>query len=541
MDSKYWVSAMCMAILAIAGFSLTGCDQPQGGTGITEPAFCIKGEMKMKMKMKSVSLFETAASEKKYLVIAVSVQSSNSYYGSADADGKFWVALPDSEKGNTFVVTVMDKTGQAIGPVMYGVNNGAGSLGLEVKDKVDLGAFYIDDGGIVATITNPSTYSVNTNYYARVGTSNLAVGIASFGKAAGAQVNSSKLGNSLGDKDRDGLIDILDADDDGDGVADDFESDRTIGDRSGLPKGYSISIVQTLSLQEDQLKEFYVADVSNALAKYNLLGLWVKVPPTAAVKSITVLDSTAPSYLSGIQSGPQQAKILWSSEQYMLPKSAEQQHPTEYTLYKAHLYPNVALNAGDAFTFKVIYEDGKTNYYTRMLNYVFKDSMKLSQYSTNAKTSFITYPVVSGRPPMRSDQDLYLTLKPPLDDTGSPITNVDRWKFIFGYGKKPTGGNDQVFSSPTVKIADNWNTTESNAIGHQFGEAGNICMIFTPAEMGTFTGGAYTIKIPKELFKTNLTISGSNYIITSYTIGVTITVSDSINEYRVWMNNVITN
>jgi len=200
----------------------------------------------------------------------------------------------------------------------------------------------------------------------RLNEAGVPVGVPSIGKGAAALTDTPSSDSRQGlDRDRDGLIDLFDADDDGNGVVDDFDAQPTGGDPAAAA-GVTVNLFMNLKLDEQGAQVYFSGDaeaIERSLKTDTVITFEVRgtTTLTRSIAAVRVLGppAPAPEYLSGAT--VLHTATLWSSSDYAL-------NPDGPNHFQAFIVPNALLNAGDNFTFEIRFEDGSSAVFTRMLN-----------------------------------------------------------------------------------------------------------------------------------------------------------------------------
>ncbi len=458
------------------------------------------------------------ASDETYMVVAQSNTTGVIYRGTTDAAGDFQIDIPESEAGNTFVITILGPDGRAVGPVLFGVaTGGEGLTGLELDGEVDLGTIVLPDDPMADTIQPGSDADelddlVDPELAARLDANGVPVGLASQGKGDAADGDGTPE-DQLVDGDEDGLIDMLDADDDGDGTVDDLDGDGEVDD---APSDIHVNFFMNLKISSEQAQTYYAgtaAEIAAALAVDTIITLECMTEPwaTYAITAVHALETPGPTYL------PQADKMLeednplafsgWADLDYAFDEAEDR--------FQAFVRPNALMDAGDTFTVEVSLDDGTSEQYSRMINYVFKNIPKLVQYGTmGALVNFnVTDRSVNGGPerpiPFDGTQDLVLVFNPPPDETGAYLTGLDYTFQIFYYTAVDGPAiNDQI------DVAATWPDAPVGFEGTTFWVAST--------DLTLSPDNTYTFALPKELFPgTVQTTSGGEVAVTAYKIDIT--------------------
>jgi hypothetical protein len=457
------------------------------------------------------------ATAQTYMIVAQSDATGTIYRGTTDASGEFQVDIPEAEAGNTFMITILGPDGQAVGPVLFGVADGDGLTGLELDGEVSLGTIALpDDPGAEAIEPGSDADEldgrVDAELTARLDANGVPIGLASHGKGDAADADGTPE-DQVADGDEDGLIDMLDADDDGDGVVDDLDGDSEV---DGAPSDVHVNFFMNLKIGSEQAPTYYAgtaAEIAAALAVDTIITLECVTEPSAtrAITAVHALETPGPSYL------PEADKMLeednpldfscWADLDYAFDEAEDR--------FQAFVRPNAVMDAGDTFTIEASFDDGTTQQYSRMINYVFKKIPKLVQYgTTGALVDFdVTNPGINGSPsqsiPFDGTQDLMLVFNPPLDETGAYLTGLDYTFQIFYYTAADGPAiNDQI------DIEATWPDPLAGFEGTTFWVA-STDLTLSPDD-------TYTFALPKELFPGMVqTTSGGEAAVAAYKIDIT--------------------
>jgi hypothetical protein len=447
-----------------------------------------------------------------YTVVVQSDATGETYRGETSPDGEFKIDLPAEEHGNSLTATILAPDGQAVGPVVLDAAGGEGVTGLAMDRDADLGTIDLPDDPTQAPIVPGGDSDVadllDPSVTARLNADGAPVGLASVGK--GAEADASGIRDGAVDADGDGLIDMLDADDDGDGVVDDFD---TSSPAPVTPPDTHVNFFMNLKIGADFAPTYYEGStnaIATRLATDTVITLEVMTEPFAT-RSITragMRETPGPSYLPIAQkTGNGGSGALWASTNYAFDPLGDR--------WGVWIIPNAVMEAGDTFTLDVSYDDGTTEQYSRMINYVFKNIPKLIEYgAAGSMTAFALGSGEDGTPshPLEfgGTKDLVLVYEPPPDDTGAPITGTDySFQFSFcGSGGAGIGGND-------IDYEATWPTPIPNLDRSSYW--------VRAADLGDLSAeGTYTVTLPKGIFVDSVTLnSAAVEAISSYKIDIT--------------------
>jgi hypothetical protein len=446
-----------------------------------------------------------------YMVLAQSEETGEIYRGTTDGDGDFEIDIPGSELGNTFMVTILGPDGKAVGPVLFGIAGDDGLAGLALERDASLGTIEIPDDPAQDAIEPGDDGDVDDlvddEVTTRLDEDGVPIGLDSFGKGAAAQSDGDEADQAV-DNDRDGLIDVVDADDDGDGVVDDFEGG---GDPGGPAGDVRFGFFMNLKIYSPDAPTFYAgseAEIAAALAEHTIITVECQAEPQATrqMTAVRALETPGPAYM------PTADHVLEGSTglEYQNWKDAGYAFVEEADRFDAFVRPNTVMEAGDTITVEVTFDDGTTEQYSRMVNFVFKNIPKLVRYGAAGElTEFdVADANVDGtdQKPILFDgtQDLVLVFNPPVDELGNYLTQLDYYSFaIFYTDASGTQLNDQMdgeamWPSPP----SGWNVRGTYTVQQN--------------ELTLAADNTYTVTLPKELFADAITTTTADELPVDY-------------------------
>jgi len=294
---------------------------------------------------------------------------------------------------------------------------------------------------------------------------------------------------------------------------DDFDGD---GDAGGIPADIIVNFFMNLKIGSEQASPYYGKDATAldaALATDTIITFEVMAEPVAtrAITSARLMETPAPSYLPDAdkmtEAEGELASALWADSNYAFDEASDR--------FEAFVRPNAVMDAGDTFSVEVTFDDGTSEQYSRMINYVFKNIPKLVQYgAAGALTDFeIGEAGINGSPhqPIRFDgtQDLVLVFNPPPDETGTYLTDLDYTFEVFYYDAADGGAiNDQI------DIEATWPSPPA-------GFEGTTLWVFAE-DLTLSAENTYTVTLPKERFPGAVqTTSGTEQTVATYKIDIT--------------------
>ncbi len=523
------MSRKFLYVCVVVGFVLAGCSapafDPTGGLGATPtPTPTVTGEPKVMGKIALAQTGKRAYTGKSategYMVVAQSNATGDIFRGVTDVEGNFQITIPEAENGNTFVITILGPDGKAVGPVLFGTAGADGITGLKTQGDENLGTVQIPADpthqAIVPGNDSALVGQSDPNSMTRLNAEGVPVGLATKGKGdQAALAQGDVVSSGKADADKDGLIDMLDADDNGNGKVDDFEGGGTAGP---APKMFHVNFFMNLKVQSEQAQVYYSGTESErnaAVAKDTVITLEVVTDPNSAstIKSVHGVETPGPAYLptATVLSYDGGAPATWLSLGYAFTKETDR--------FEVFVCPGAVMNSGDTFTIEVEFEDGATEQYSRMINYVFKNIPKLLKYGPAGGTLVdfdVNDPNVNGSPskPILFDgtKDLTLVFNPPPDETGAYLTDL-RYDFQMFYFNESDGGQlNQDIDYDATWPAPKPEGMRPNSANYEV----------AIESMPPLVDNTYTITIPKEYFVDAIkTKSGGTKAVTSYKIDIT--------------------
>ncbi|OHE71470.1 MAG: hypothetical protein A2413_18895 [Treponema sp. RIFOXYC1_FULL_61_9] len=494
------------------------------------------------------------------MVIAQAVESNGpTIRAFTGALGDFSLEIPEALRDREFIISLVDASGRAIGPLMNSASqiaNNARSVGMTIGENlgsVDFGNISVAANGLAQTASAVAGISSVADLVARVTDEGVPVGLDAHGKGASALLTTATSVRQVNDKDQDGLIDLLDADDDGDGILDDFDPDTAT---VGLPEHYSVDVGFWLNPSDQDYRMFYQADAD--LAEYvkgkYILEFWFSVTDDAEANSIAqiALDTrNMPPYVSVLMNGPEQNLVAWSSEGYRMGGEALL---SPGKLWKTRLTiaagQKADLQAGDLFSFRVTKKDGGGELIvSQMLNFVFTNIPLLRGIGTDPAnltdfTALMTAAIAnpdapvpgSGSAPLTiaDGSDLTIKFQPPVDDLGLPIRQGDYRISIILY-RAGDGPLAQVWNIDPVT----WNgnpPVDGDGNGYY---NNNHLMLEVPVNQLDWDAGSgtYSLAIPAACFPNQATAQGETvpFAPLRYSVGIVSSIRESQVSFTVFV------
>lgn len=483
----------------------TDADDTTGSDAAADDTFGVTGTISASATAKARARSEGTDAESGYMVVAASNETQELYTTFTDEHGEFKLELPDSEKGNTFIFTIVNPDGRAAGPVLLDEN---GTTGVTMLNPASLGTIELPDNPadqpIEAGKDGDAGAQADLGVGARLDDKGVPVGVPTFGKGDDAKGDKTDAAAQALDADRDGLIDIFDADNDGNGIVDDFEN---ASDKGAIrpDAGFRVNFFTNLKISGNDSAVYYGGDdaaIDAAVAEQTVVTFEV-VPEPGATRKITgvrLSSFPAPDYLSGFTvmapaEGGGQTFQNWKDLDYRFTEKSDR--------WEAFAVPHAVMNAGDTFGVVVEFEDGTAVKFTRMINYVFKNIPQLVGYGS----ADVFSPYTSGDVQFDGTKDFILEFKPPVDETGTPLTGMDYFFEFFFQDSSHMQIND-------IDVSATWPTLPDGFNGNFYFVSRD--QLTTPSADGTFS-----VTLPKELFvNTVVKKDASSVAVSGYQIDI---------------------
>lgn len=445
-----------------------------------------------------------------YKVVVQSAGTMELYTAETDADGNFEVAVPADEAGEVVTMTVVQPDSRVAGQVMFDTTADEGMGAVEIQGDVDVGQVDMPDDPTAAPLMAGDAADLGDSTVAedvttRLNENGVPAGVPNIGRGDEAQGTTTDNVRQQFDKDRDGLIDIFDADDDGDGTIDDFDPDATVN--PGEADGLTINFFMNLKIGDTQAQTFYDGDTAGIedILKHNtVITFEVKTngSETMGITAARIIGppSPAPSYLPlteilGPGSG---GSALWSDSGYAL-------QPDGDNHFQQFVIPNDFMMPGDTFTVEITFEDGSTKTYERMINYVFRSIPKIVSVGPPGAMTDYTGPSTIM---FDGTQDLALEWNPPVDERGELLTGLDYFFEVFYYDADHQQINNIDGAATWASPPAGWDANRT-----VFEVSGTT--LSTPSADGTFT-----VTLPKEIFVDSVETDSGTVAVSSYKIDI---------------------
>ena len=410
-------------VLSLGAFLMFGCGQQTGGSSATTATVSVSGNINSGtvssssiktlgngMHIQAIATSPLAG----YTVLAVDRESGDAYISEAvtDADGKFTIS--DLPSGESFYFELLDSNSKLVAPISFGNANSKAIMAINASSNLDLGQIAYDSskGGASPTVEPTALLDSDSGARLKAGESFIPIGSGNYGKSDDCDNSSSD--DSSSDGDRDGLPNFVDADNDGNGVLDEIDGRHTLEViPSKARRPYLPYVFTNLKVQYEDRDTFQ--------SDYSEFNIAVGLDPAGiSGKTISKIYVTGgPSWLTkamAYTSDPSSA-VLWSASSYEVTKGS-----TKFEIFLNGLTPFTDVNAGDVLRFKIIYSDGTIAHAVKMINFVFKDIPRISQYSLDKGVTWIDMPGgTSSVIGSASTAEVYLKWSRPRDETDSEI------------------------------------------------------------------------------------------------------------------------
>lgn len=391
-----------------------------------------------------------------YYLIAQAKGTNKIYPGKVNADGTFSLDVPQN---GSYVVTVMSSSSRPAGVFIMADGDSTLTTGLKSgTTNASLGTFTLDETKGKATALQTISNYADTTITARA-SNGAPVGMGNVGKGTQAKLTSGSVDTSIPDVDKDGLIDPLDADADGNGVVDEFQATgpAKFSSYATTKAGKSSSCITSVGVFMN-LKIPY--DKSSSFdTKTDMVLTLELIPDSSCASAIETIDLDTSSGGTG-SGGPVYKNLatispfangwtdlasptaypstgtLWKDANWSLYKATSSEGDTRWTVW---VVPNDTVVAGDSFMFKVKYTSGSgitpsTEHFVKAVDYVFTNIPKMATYNgTPAPTPSSGGSGTNSNPITFTGDDLTLTWSRPQDESSSSICGMSYIFTVFYY------------------------------------------------------------------------------------------------------------
>jgi hypothetical protein len=239
-------------------------------------------------------LATAGAALENYTVAAVGKSTGQIYFSSTKTDSAGNFTISNLPSGESYYLELLDSTNKLVAPVSMGTTGGKAVMAItpESSSTINLGqiAYNSTQGAAAPTVEPTSLLDKSTSVEAKAGTTLVPTGAGNYGKGSGTQ--TSTYNSNVADGDKDGLPNIVDADNNGDLVVDEFDgqSTREVIYTTTLPD-YFVYAFTNLKIDYDRRDTFKTTYSDFTIA----IGLTpnVKGGSTKTVSSVKITEGPA--------------------------------------------------------------------------------------------------------------------------------------------------------------------------------------------------------------------------------------------------------
>ncbi len=404
---------MCLLLPAFCGCG----SNPTVSTTGSGSAITISGRLSTGT-ISSLGVGTSVASMADYTVVAVEGSTGKTYYGKTDSSGSF--SIP-AISGASYEVSILDSSSKYLGPVIMSGTSASSEVDMTIAPTAskDMGDIVFDSTKKCAKPGTEPTDIIASAPKARA-SAGVPLGAGSSGKADSAKVIAGSTMASGCDKDLDGIPDVFDADDDGDGI------------RTGIltaPRTAKI-LTSTYIDRVDMSMNIWARHGTSWEAK-DQIGLRIIVTPLSGKASSIVSAEVA-----DVPASIKNTAIIWgaSSLGTIVGYPAERTlwQTVSYSLYQTTIsgtachavliIPKSDLLVGDTFKVRIHFADGSYEDYFKTISYVLNDISRVTTYNGSA------VPASSGgsfsTPITFTGPTLAVVWDKPKDETGTTIAGL---------------------------------------------------------------------------------------------------------------------
>lgn len=391
-----------------------------------------------------VKTFSNAVSS--YTVVAINNDSGKTYYGATDGSGNF--SIKNVPTGD-YETSLVDSNSSYFGPVVMKGGDSEVVMGITPDKDTNLGEIVVDEAKYIAKPAVEPTDSVNLNDTA-LASNGIPKGAVdhNLGKGADTLTSSTRDGS---DMDKDGIPNIFDADENGDGI------------RNGIKESASTDEVNSVVVETVFMGMNIWSRHGDAFDAKDAIALRLQVIPRSGkeseIKSVSVID--VPASIKDV------ATVAWASSLGNLDSS----YPAERSLWKDANYgmyrteingkiswivsivPRALPNVGDVFKIRVTYTDDSYEDFFKSISYVLTDVPKIIKYNN------ISVPGISGtsysNPILFSGSSLALEFSKPKDESGNEISGL---QYSIGIWHLNSNGDKLSENETSSGLIDNGTT-----------------------------------------------------------------------------------
>lgn len=370
-----------------------------------------------------------------YTVAAVGDTTGDIYFASAktDSSGNFTISnLPSNE---SYYLEILDSTNKLVAPVAFGTSGGQAVMAVSPEGQASLNlgqvVYEAAKGGAAPTVEPTANLNTSDKVTPKTGETVVPKGAGTsgnYGKGSDTAYSGTYDSTKV-DGDKDGLPNIVDADNNGDLVVDEFDgqSTREVIYTTTLPD-YFVYAFTNLKIDYDRRDTFKTTYSDFTIA----IGLTpnVKAGSTKTVSSVKVTEG--PAWIARARDIT--TNQLWSATNYALDSKG-----SAFEKHVKGVSPESEVKAGDALKYLVTFSDGTSSECIKMINFVFTDIPRATHYSLDRGTTWTAITAVSGPIGTATTSEVYLKWNRPKDESGAEIKGG---KYTFEYVIASGGANE---------------------------------------------------------------------------------------------------
>ncbi|MFH1361818.1 MAG: carboxypeptidase-like regulatory domain-containing protein [bacterium] len=368
---SFLICSFVIIALAMGCGTSTSTDTSTTTTTVVAASITLSGTLNSRI-ISSLGV-KAMAAVSGYDVVAIDSDSGATYHGTTDSSGGFSISIPGS---GSYEVSLITSGSTYFGPIVMSGDSSSSEvvMGIEPSSDTALGTIVVDSSsGIAKPSTEPSTI-LDTDDTAKA-SAGVPSGAGSVGKEAVSGVTTRETG---ADKDKDGIPDLFDADEDGNGI------------RDGIASTPSTATVSSNTVESVSISSNIWADHGTTNSAENLIAMRIHVYPISGHASeITSVECVGvPSSISNIATIRHASSLgdpadyptensLWADDNHQLYLST--------TLANNHwivsIKPKAIMSVGDTFTVRVYYTSGTYQDFFLPIAYVLTDWARITTYN----------------------------------------------------------------------------------------------------------------------------------------------------------------
>jgi|GEM_PF-6120392 hypothetical protein len=404
----YCLLLLCFGLTCL--LTVDGCGQQSSGTTTTTVPptqnIILSGSLSTGTITSGVRATAVAAG---YNVVAIDNGSGKTYNGSTDASGNFSLSIPS---GISYEVSLIDSNSEYFGPIVMSGNSSSSEvvMGLLPSTDTNLGSIVLDTSPskqYAKPVVEPTAINAADKAVAVSGKPD---GAANDGKTTFAGITTRESG---ADRDKDGIPNVFDADEDNDGI------------RNGIISTPIGATVVSNTVESVFLSSNIWARHGSSDAAKDAIAMWInvyaktgKLDDIASVQCIDIPASIKDvatirfSTSIGDPIGYPTEGSLWATSGHHLYKTTT----LSRNQWIVSLTPRAIMNVGDIFTVRVTYTGGGYQDFFISTSYVLTDWSKILTYNN---TTMPTTTGTNSSPEVFSADSLHLYFSKAKDEDGN--------------------------------------------------------------------------------------------------------------------------